>query len=87
MKKVKTMTRTETRTKTRAKARTVGCGRGGRYGVVVRGGVAAEGGREIAKLGRFSSVHVVEFAEGVASGGESVRGKFCAGRGAGGAFV
>ena len=58
--KARTEMRTETRTKTGTKARTVWVRAGaGRYGVVCAAGLLRRAGQEIAKLGQFSSVHVV----------------------------
>src|SRR5208337_3853897 len=65
----------------------VGAGGCGEIWGGVRGGVAEEGGGGDCEAGAVFERACGEFAEGVASGGESVRGKFCARRCAGGAFV
>ena len=65
----------------------VGAGGCGAIWGGVRGGVVGEGGAGDCEAGAVFERACGEFAEGVASGGKGVRGKFCAGRGAGGAFV
>ncbi len=65
----------------RAKARTVWVKAGaGRYGVVCAAGLLRRAGREIAKLGRFSSVHVVSSPKVWRAVGKEFAGSFARGK-------
>jgi len=78
--KARTKMRTETRTKTGTKARTVWVRAGaGRYGVVCAAGLLRRTGREIARLGRFSSVHVVSSPKVWRAVGKAFEGSFARG--------
>ena len=64
-----------------AKARTVWVKAGaGRYGVVCAAGLLRRAGREIAKLGRFSSVHVVSSPKVWRAVGKEFAGSFARGK-------
>src|SRR5271157_723215 len=82
MKKAKTttLTRTEAKTRTGTRAKTVWVQAGtGRYGVVCAAGLLGRAEREIAKLGRFSSVHVVSSPKVWRAVGKEFAGSFARG--------
>ena len=65
----------------RAKARTVWVRAGaGRYGVVCAAGLLRRAGREIAKLGEFSSVHVLRSPKVWRAVGKEIAGSFARGK-------
>ncbi len=73
-------TRKKNRTMRRAKVRTVWVRAGaGRYGVVCAAGLLRRAGREIAELGRFSSVHVVSSPRVWRAVGKAFAGSFARG--------